>query len=389
LIEFTDEQSARRIRASFTPDMRGGVYILSMDITEETQTREALQQTHKRELAAQVISGLAHDFSNLLTIILGLQSRLGRLPELPNTANTLIEGTLTAARRGGVLLSSIADMTSPRVLRPVATDLNQILDDLLTLAAPTLPNAVRLDVHDETKGTQALIDKGKLQDGLLNLILNARDACGMCGQITLSQRLVHDTWIEWTVADTGPGFAQAALAHAMDPFFTTKGSEGSGLGLPMVYDMAKSAGGTLDIANMKTGGAQVILRLPFRRAVPATTGLVLLVEDEDEIRATVRDVLMGLGHSVIEATSADEATALLADLPDIMLVISDIQLEGAATGIDLAHRIGNTTPLILMTSLAADHALFLQAQKCAPVLEKPITRAGLAAVMHPKQVAAQ
>jgi signal transduction histidine kinase len=389
LIEFTDVPSARRIRVSFTPDTRGGVYILSMDITEETQTREALQQTHKRELAAQVISGLAHDFSNLLTIILGLQSRLGRLPELPGDAHGLIEATLSAARRGGVLLSSIADMTSPRALRPVATDLGQVLDDLQTLAAPTLPAAVTLNVRDETTQVQALVDKGKLQDGLLNLILNARDACGMQGEITLTQRLVHDTWIEWSVTDTGPGFADAALTHALDPFFTTKGSEGSGLGLPMVYDMAKSAGGTLHIANQQTGGAHVTLRLPLRRAVPATTGLVLLVEDENEIRAAVRDVLMELGHSVIEATSADEAVALLADLPEITLVLSDIQLEGAATGIDLARRIGTAKPLILMTSLRADHPLFVQAQKCAPVLDKPVTRADLVAVMQPLKVAAQ
>lgn len=389
LIEFTDEPSARRVRVSFTPDTRGGVYILSMDITEETQTREALQQTHKRALAAQVISGLAHDFSNLLTIILGLQSRLGRLPELPGDAHRLIEGTLSAARRGGGLLSSIADTTSPRALRPVATDLAQILDDLLLLAAPTLPTGVDLAVEDETGGTQALIDKGKVQDSLLNLILNARDACGAQGQITLTQRLVHDTWIEWAVTDTGPGFADAALIHALDPFFTTKGSEGSGLGLPMVYDMTKSAGGDLQISNLATAGAQVTLRLPLRRALAGTTGLVMLVEDEDEIRAAVRDMLMEQGHSVIEATSADEATALLADLPDIAFVLSDIQLEGAATGLDLANRIGTTPPLVLMTSLPTEHALFTQAQQRAPVLRKPITREDLAAIIQPAKVAAQ
>lgn len=389
ITEFTEEPSARRIRASFTPDTRGGVYILSMDITEETQTREALQQTHKRELAAQVISGLAHDFSNLLTIILGLQSRLDRLSDLPQDAHALIEGTLNAARRGGVLLSSIADTTSPRTLRPVATDLAQFLGDLQILAAPTLPAGLTLTIKNDAPETHALIDKGMLQDGLLNLILNARDACGARGEISLTQKLVHDTWIEWVITDTGPGFAETALAHALDPFFTTKGSEGSGLGLPMVYDMTKSAGGDLQIANCAQGGAQVTLRLPFKRAAVATTGLVLLVEDENEIRATVRDLLMDMGHSVIEATSADEATALVADLPDIALVLSDIQLEGAATGLDLAKRIGTSTPLILMTSLPAEHTLFLEAQKRASVLRKPITQTDLAAVMQPDREDAQ
>lgn len=379
--EFTDNDSARRIRAAFTPDTRGGVYILSMDVTEETQNRVALQQTRKRELAAQMISGLAHDFSNLLTIILGMQSRLGRLPDLPSEAAPLIEGTLTAARRGGTLLSSIADVTGPRAMRPTATDLGILLDDLVTLATPTLPPDVLLSVQNLVPDTPVLIDKGKVQDSLLNLILNARDACGASGTITLSQHLVHDTWIEWRIQDSGPGFSASALEHGFDPFFTTKGSEGSGLGLSMVYDMTKTAGGDLRLANASEGGAKVILRLPYRVAMAATTGLVLLVEDEDDIRATVRDMLMSLGHSVIEASSADEATALLADLPDIASVVSDIQLTGEATGLDLAARIGTNMPLVLMTSLPADHALFHTAQTLAPVLRKPFDAADLAALI--------
>lgn len=388
LMEFTDAQSARRIRVSFTPDTRGGVYILSMDITEETQTREALQQTRKREIAAQTISGLAHDFSNLLTIILGLQSRLGRLPGQPEEAQALIEGTLNAARRGGALLSSIADMTSPRALRPSATDLDKLLGELETLAAPSLPKDVKLVVRNKAEGARIVIDKGKLQDSLLNLILNARDACGAYGAITLTQRFLHDTWAEWTISDTGPGFSEAALAHGLDPFFTTKGSEGSGLGLPMVYDMTKSAGGDLRLANQDGSGAIVTLRLPLRHAVPATTGLVLLVEDEDEIRTNIRDMLIEMGHSVIEAASADEAMALLADLPDIALVLSDMQLEGDATGLDLASRMGPRPPLILMSALPGDHPLCLAAQKCAPLLHKPFMREDLMGLMHPGAEAA-
>ena len=383
VIEFTDRESARRIRGSFTPDGQNGAYIMSMDITEETQTREALQQTRKRELAAQMISGLAHDFSNLLTIILGLQSRLGRLPQMPADAKGLIDGTLAAARRGGALLSSIADMTGPGALRPVATDLSALMSDLETLAAPALPAQVSLRMVNEAPDVLALLDKGRVTDALLNLILNARDATGTAGHITLTLRLVHDTWIEWVVTDSGPGFSPLALKHGVDPFFTTKGSEGSGLGLPMVYDMTKSAGGDLRLCNSDRGGAQVSLRLPFRVAMPVTSGLVLLVEDQDDIRASVRDMLMGLGHSVIEANSADEATALLADLPDIAFVLSDIQLMGEATGLDLARRIGDATPLLLMTSLPVDHEMFVNAQRLAPVLRKPFAMHDLALLITP------
>jgi signal transduction histidine kinase len=381
--EFTDQDSARRIRTSFTPDSRGGVYILSMDVTEETQSRVALQQTGKRALAAQMISGLAHDFSNLLTIILGMQSRLGRLPDLPIEAAPLIEGTLTAARRGGVLLSSIADVTGPRALRPTAINLGTLLEELVTLATPTLPTGIKLHIENRASDALVLLDKGMVQDGLLNLILNARDACGVSGVITLNQKLVHDTWIEWRVTDTGPGFSPTALQSGFDPFFTTKGGEGSGLGLSMVYDMTKTAGGDLRLSNLDEGGAKVILRLPHRPALTATTGLVLLVEDEDDIRASVREMLMDLGHSVIEASSADEATALLADLPDIAVILSDIQLTGEATGLDLTARIGSNLPIVLMTSLPSNHALLRAAQKLAPVLRKPFDVADLAALISP------
>ncbi len=386
--EFTDEDSARRIRVAFTPDRSGGVYILSMDVTEETQTRAALQQTRRRAIAAQITSGLAHDFSNLLTIILGLQSRLDRLPALPSDAAPLIEGTLNAARRGGALLSSIAQISDPRSLRPTATDVQGLLSDLATLAEPTLPPAMRLTLNIPML-EPVLLDRGMLQDGLLNLILNARDAMGTAGEITLSVRRVHDTWIEFRVSDTGAGFSKDALTRALDPFFTTKGAEGSGLGLPMVYDMTKLAGGDLKLANTSRG-AQVTLRLPYRAAVPATTGLALLVEDRDDLRALMRDMLMDLGHSVIEAASVDEATALLADLPDIALILSDIQLEGTATGTDLARRLGaGAPPLILMTSLPADAPQFLEAQKHAPVLRKPFTPDDLAALISPQKALAE
>ena len=388
VIEFTHDESARRIRGAFTPDGRGGVYILSMDITEETQTRVALQQTLKRELASRMISGLAHYFSNLLTIILGMQSKLARLPDMPPQAGELVEGTLAAARRGGTLLSSIADVTEPRALRPVATDPAALLSELSTLAAPTLPPKCALMVRNDVPEGAVLLDKGRVQDALLNLILNARDACGARGTITLTQRLVHDTWIEWVIHDTGPGFSPSALERGVEPFFTTKGSEGSGLGLSMVYDMTKSSGGDLRLSNAPEGGAQISLRLPYRAAVPATTGLVLLVEDTTDIRAVVRDMLMDQGHSVIEATSADEATALIADLPDIALVLSDIQLSGEGTGIDLARRVGSSLPLLLMTSLPPDHPLFVEAQTLAPVLRKPFEKDDLQALIAPLKATA-
>lgn len=382
VFEFTHTASSRRIRVAFTPDARqGGVYILSMDVTEEAQTRAALQQTRRREMAAQLTRGLAHDFSNLLTIILGTQSRLQAM-DLPPEAGALISATQAAARRGGGLLNRIADMTGPREHSPAPTDLSAFLADLETLARPALPDAVDFTTTDLIGPGRFLLDAGMVQDSLLNLILNARDACGATGRIVLSVRRVQDTWIEFSVTDSGPGFSEQALARGFEPFFTTKGGEGSGLGLAMVYDMTKLAGGRVELSN--TGaGARVRLSLPLREAAgrPAP-GLVLLVEDSADLRSAVRDMLRETGHSVIEAASVPEALTLLSELPEISAVLSDIVLEGEATGLDLLDALGEDAPPVrLMTSLPARDPLHRAAATRGPILRKPFTAAQLDAAM--------
>ena len=382
VFEFTHEPSSRRIRAAFTPDnTQGGVYILSMDVTEEAQTRAALQQTRRREIAAQLTSGMAHDFSNLLTIILGMQSRLQRMNP-SEEASELIAATISAARRGGGLLNRIADMTGKREHSPVPTNLAAFLRDLETLALSTLPDRVQLAVNNLTDADSYRLDAGMLQDSLLNLVLNARDACGGTGQITLTARCVRDTWLEFSVEDSGPGFSDQALDHALEPFFTTKGGEGSGLGLAMVYDMTKLAGGRVHLSNSRRG-AKVMIRLPLRVApVGVAPGLVLLVEDSPDLRDTIRDMLREAGHTVIEASSVAEALSLLHELPEISALLSDISLEGAETGLDLLDALPEGhCPAYLMTSLPPDDPLHRAARIRAPVLRKPFAAAELEALL--------
>jgi signal transduction histidine kinase len=377
--EFSDEMSSRRIRAVFTPDpLEPGVYILSQDVTEDTQARAALQQTRRREIAAQLTSGLAHDFSNLLTIILGMQSKLARMT-LGAEAEPLIAATMGAAQRGGRLLNRIADMTSHRAWTPSALTLGPFLDELRVIATPSLPEGIALRIGDRTRGAY-MADAGLLQDALLNLLLNARDACGTQGRITLWAEEVQDTWLQLSVEDSGPGFSPAALRHGLEPFFTTKGGEGSGLGLAMVYDMTKLAGGSVRLSN--TGqGARVSLRLPLRRATDAPgTGLALLAEDSPDLREAIRDMLTEMGYFVVEAASVDEACALAEGLPDIALALSDISLEGDTSGLALVERLPHL-PLRFMTSLPADHPLHAQARHLGPVLPKPFSAADLAAFL--------
>ncbi|MGI3170245.1 PAS-domain containing protein [Pseudooceanicola sp. C21-150M6] len=383
VFEFTDAASSRRIRTALTPDGHDGAYILSTDVTEEAQTRAALQQSRRRQLAAQLTSGLAHDFSNLLTIILGAQSRLSRTG-LPEESQALVNATLSAARRGGEMLNSLGEMVSERRPAPAPVEVGQFLTDLETLAAPVVGEGVRLDLRDRTGGARVMMDTAIVQDCLLNLILNAKDAVAGRGRITLSARNRSDTWLEFTAQDNGPGFSEAALEHAMDPFFTTKGDAGTGLGLPSVYDMSQTLGGQVKIANAPTGGAIVTLQLPWRPApLAATPGLALLVEDSLDLRQNIRGMLREQGYSVIEATSVEEARDLIRQVPGLTLVLSDISLEGSLTGIDLFDSLPEgAPPCYMMTSLRNDHPLYAAAAQRAPVLRKPFGKVALAHLLR-------
>ncbi|GGE37388.1 signal transduction histidine kinase [Primorskyibacter flagellatus] len=370
--EFTDALSSRRIRTALTPDGEGGAYIMSTDVTEESQTRAALAQSRRRQLAAQVTSGMAHDFSNLLTIILGMQSRLEAMSLGPE-AERLVGATMAAARRGGDLLNGLANMTAERRPSPAPVDIAEVLGDLATLTAPTLGAGVTLEIRDDTGNARLMLDVALLQDSLLNLLLNAGHAVDGSGTVVLRARNLKDTWLELTVSDDGSGFSDAALAHALDPFFTTKGDAGTGLGLSMVYDMTQTVGGRMKIGNGPRGGGVVTLQLPWRPAqAAAAPGLALLVEDSPDLRQTVRRLLRAEGYSVIEAASVEEARSLVAAVPGLTLILSDITLEGSLTGIDLFDSLPeDAPPCYMMTSLRPDHPLHLQAAQRTPVLRKP------------------
>ncbi len=386
VFEFTDELSSRRIRTAFTPDTSdpnqvSGVYVLSMDVTEEAQARATLQQQSKREMASHLTSGLAHDFSNLLTIIMGAQGRLSKL-DLPPDARQLVDATLNAATRGGALLNSIADMVGNRAPHPQAITMKDVFDQLAPLSYSALDAQHNLILKPPKTDKQWLLDAGQLMDALLNLILNARDAIGQSGTITLAAKIVKDTWIEFVVTDTGQGFSKNALKHAFDPFFTTKGENGTGLGLSMVYDVAKMNGGSLVLQN-GFRGARVTLRLPARQAIAQRPpGMALLVEDQTDLRDVFRNYLIGMGYSVIEASDAGEARALLGELSEITLILTDLQLKGEETGVDLISSLSDEKPLVLfMSSLPTTHPLVISAQRMAPVLAKPFEIGDLRATL--------
>lgn len=374
VFEMTDAESGRRIRIALTPDRSGnGVYILSTDVTAEVEVREALTHSSRRELAAKITSGLAHDFGNLLTVILGLQDRLSR-SNLPAVAQSDVQATLAAARRGVQLLERIGQIAAPPGTTREPVSVGPLLEDLCKMARPSLGHDLVLDLLCDLPGTPLMLDPGQLQDSLLNLILNARDAMGAAGgTITMTARAAAP-WLEITVTDTGPGFTPEALARATEPFFTTKGGQGSGLGLAMVFDQTKLAGGTLHLSNRRDGrGAAARLRLPL---YPVRPQMILLVEDDDSLREVLRRMLTGMGHSVIEAGTLSEAMAL-SDLPGLTLILSDIQL-GDGLGTQLADLGG--PPLILMTALPPGDPL--RDSVSGVVLTKPFDTVSLAETLN-------
>jgi signal transduction histidine kinase len=386
VFEFTHEPTGRRIRVSFTPELAQGevigVHALSMDVTEEAQARAALSQAAGRQVAAQLTSGMAHDFANLLTVILGMGDRL-RGMDLPAPAREAVDAIALAATRGGALIDQIGRLSGERDLRPRAVDLHAFLSEVAVLGGASLPKAISLRWRVHGLEDPVLLDPDALRDALLNLVLNARDAIGDAeGAITLVARPYRERWLEIEVRDTGPGFSEQALARGAEPFFTEKGEDGTGLGLSMVYDVVKLAGGRTLLSNARGGGAQVVLRLPLRAPPPSLPPtLVLLVEDAAHIREAVRDRLLAAGHTVLEAASVAEAEGML-DVEGIGLVLSDIMLRTARSGLDLARSAeARGLPVALMTSLPADAPLYREAAGRWPVLRKPFSVEKLSAVL--------
>ncbi len=366
----------RYVRVAFTPDTNAdsevtGVYLLSMDVTEETKARQALTHARRRELATQLTSGMAHDFANLLTIILGQQNKLETQKGLSDDMHEIIATTKAAALRGGALLDGLSaiDATRNLTIRPVY--FNHFMDGVRRLSYAAVSDDVVVSVKSNLDDIKILLDHGFTQDALLNLVLNANEAIEGSGSITLETNVVEDNWLEFTVTDTGTGFTEEAIQNAFTPFYTSKkGRVGRGLGLSTVFDFAKVSGGNVKLGNTPQGGAKVALRIPYSVAADIEPGLVLLVEDNLEIRENIRGYLRDMNHAVIETNSAEEALNLI-QVSNVTHVITDVMLEGKMTGVELANKITKDIPILVITSLPKTDPLRIKAEEKFSVLHKP------------------
>jgi len=384
-------------------DARGDVVAIvpeAADITARRQAEEALRQSQKLEAIGQLTGGIAHDFNNLLTPIVGSFDLLQRKCRDPQ-ALRLISGVLQSAERARLLVQRLLAFARRQHLEARAVDLEQLVRGMLDLIGRSLGPRIEVRVALTADLPAARVDPNQLEVALLNLAVNARDAMPEGGIISISARiadmevevqgLAPGRYICLSVADNGIGMPPETLARAVEPFFTTKAmGKGTGLGLSMVHGLAAQSGGQLTLESTLGKGTTATLWLPAvdhsRVESPAATDetefparplSVLLVDDDDLVRAGAAVMLEAIGHTVVQVSSATRALDHLASGELFDVLVTDQRMP-CMTGVDLIRRarfLRPDLPAVLITGYT--DAIDSDASSL-PVLAKPFRAAELA-----------
>jgi signal transduction histidine kinase len=362
---------------------------------EEAQTQ--LVQSQKMEAVGRLAGGVAHDFNNLLTVITGRSELLLRAIPADHPRRRDMELILQTAERAATLTAQLLAFSRKQILQPQPLDLNAVVMRL----APMLRRLIGEDVDLATELEPALgtvrADPGQIEQVIMNLAVNARDAMPRGGTLRIRTTTAEGRWARLEVVDTGTGMSPETQARIFEPFFTTKGpGEGTGLGLSMVYGIVEQSGGRIAVASELGRGTRFEILLPVTESaaraetpVPAApapaarTETILLVEDEPEVREMTRELLEADGYRVLSAGRPDEAMerARRLDGP-IHLLLTDVVMP-QMNGRELAERLTDMRPdlKVLFMSGYTDDALVRVgvSDTRALFLGKPFTRAMLAA----------
>ena len=372
---------------------------MEIDRIKRQELEEALLHSQKMKAVGQLTGGLAHDFNNLLAVIIGSLE----LVEPDARDAPRLSRALKAAERGALLTQRLLAFSRKQALHPQAVAMAPLLENLSELMRHSLPATLSLEIEAQSPAWPAWIDVGQLENALINLVMNARDAmAGRDGVIKIR------TWNQWVtrssgqrqdmvaleVIDHGSGMSQAVKARVFEPFFTTKATgSGSGLGLSMVYGFVRQSGGRVALESAPGQGTTVRLQLPRAMTevettvapaedepLPAGERLALVLEDEEDVRQTLCEQLHQLGWLTLETPSGEEALQLLEASPDIALLISDLMLPGALSGADVIHTARRRFPALPVLLISGQDLRPAQNPALPEVewLRKPFTRAQLA-----------
>jgi PAS domain S-box-containing protein len=386
------------------------VCVMLTDITAQLATEEQLRQSLRLEAVGKLTGGVAHDFNNLLTVILGNAEALVDSLTADHRLRIMAEMTAKAAERAAELTSRLLSFSRRQPLDPKAVDVNRQLSNMDRLLRQTLGEHIEIELVRGGGLWRALVDPGQLENAVLNLCINARDAMPSGGRLTVETANIHldqtyaaladevtpGQYVMIAVSDNGAGMDKATLEQAFEPFFTTKDvGKGSGLGLSMVYGFIKQSCGHVRIYSELGRGTTVKLYLPRAAAgdsagategsdPPPETGSdrILLAEDDPLVREHVAGQLASLGYAVVSVGSGPAAMALLQQGEMFDLLFTDIVMPGGMNGLQLAKAAQALRPglRVLFSSGYAENALTHQ-ERLEPgihILAKPYRRQDLA-----------
>ena len=398
-----------------SPMPGGGLVTLYTDVSERRHAEQQLRQAQKMEAVGQLTSGIAHDFNNLLMVIIG-NIELGRnCMEAENMIRAVhhLETARSGANRAVTLVMRLLAFARQQPLQPQDVDVNQVVSGMSDLIRHSVGSGI--DVETVLAGGlwQAVIDPHQLENALLNLSINARDAVGPDGKLTIETantrldaayaaehaEVTPGQFVMVAVSDNGSGMTEEEIGRAFEPFFTTKEvGKGSGLGLSQVFGFIKQSGGHVKIYSELGAGTTVKLYLP--RSSDASPGVsessdppaemprakagecVLVVEDDPDVLEFSMEALQSLGYHVIGVPEASAALDVIADRLEISLLFTDIELPGL-NGQDLVKHVSKLRPelpVLYTTGYATSavvHRGILDANTAS--LNKPYTLTELAA----------
>ncbi len=384
-----------------------GVCSITSDLSQLKEAEEKLHHAQKLEAVGQLTGGIAHDVNNLLAVI---QGNADLMLDDSGESGVYLESIIQATTRGAELTQRLLAFSRQQPLQPKILSLADLVHMMTPLLNRTLGPSISIKTTSSAELWQAIADPGQVENVILNLALNARDAMPDGGDLSIScanirlesedrdldEGMEPGDYVVLQVRDSGCGMPPEVSARAFEPFFTTKQvGQGSGLGLSTVYGFAKQSGGRTVIESMPGEGTSVRVYLPRAEGVPeiqrqpegseqpaAKGETILLVEDDPNVRTMVRKLLLGLSYSVLTADGVDKALKILGETERVDLVLTDILLKDSRSGLELAADIDRDFPatkVILMSGYPADDSRLRPDQILLP---KPFQRSQLARILR-------